>query len=147
MTIIKKILLATDFSDTSQKAMNYAKEMANKLEANLEVVFVSDPSALDCGVTHFSISGITTWAEKYKKEKDEVENKLKSLDTSGKKFVLEGPPGKTIVKYLQDNKDYDLVMIGSHGYGALDRFVLGSVSEYVSRYAPCPVMIIKKEIS
>lgn len=147
MTVIKKILVATDFSKTSTKAVEYAKTIAKSLNAQLDVVVVIDPSVLDFGVTHFTIGGVSKWAEKYQAQKDDVDKKLQELklEVKGEKFTLDGNPGKTIVKYLEEDGSYDLIVLGSHGYGNLDRFVLGSVSEHVTRYAPCPVMVIKKD--
>ncbi|WP_372367371.1 universal stress protein [Candidatus Uabimicrobium sp. HlEnr_7] len=148
MSIIHKILVATDFSETSQKAIDYATSIAKNLNAQLDVVTVVDPSALDFGVLHFTIGGISKWVEEIKDFREIAEKKMHYLETSvtGEKFILDGNPGKKIVKYLEENDDYDLVILGSHGYGNLDRFVLGSVSEYVTRKAPCSTMIVKGDI-
>lgn len=56
--------------------------------------------------------------------------------------LLEGSPKETIVRTAQDCSA-DLVVVGSHGYGPVRRFFLGSVSLYVALYAPCSVEIVR----
>jgi len=57
-------------------------------------------------------------------------------------LVWEGEPGPSIVEAAA-SEQVDLVIVGSHGRGAVKRFVLGSVSEYVVRRASCPVLVVR----
>lgn len=54
--------------------------------------------------------------------------------------VLVGAPGPTVVDYLRE-KEAALVILGSQGLGGAARLVLGSVSQYLVRHAPCPVLV------
>ena len=56
-------------------------------------------------------------------------------------FVKVGPPARTIVKFAED-KDVDLIVLGSRGLGDLEGYLLGSVSHKVTSLADCPVMVI-----
>ncbi len=145
MSVINKIFVGTDFSETSRKAIDYAVAMATKFDAQLDVATVVDASAVDFGISHFTIGGVSKWAEKLEDLNATTKKNMEELttDVRGEKIILDGNPGKAIVKHLEESNDYDLVILGSHGYGSIDRFVLGSVSEYVTRNAPCSTMIVK----
>lgn len=54
-----------------------------------------------------------------------------------------GDPGGAICSVAHDI-DADVVVLGSHGRGVVKRVVLGSVSEYVMRHAPCPVLVVRQ---
>ena len=56
--------------------------------------------------------------------------------------VVDGSPKEMIVEEAE-NWDVDLIVIGSHGYGSVKRFMLGSVSQAVATHAPCSVEIVR----
>jgi nucleotide-binding universal stress UspA family protein len=56
--------------------------------------------------------------------------------------IRRGEPGQEILKEIREGK-YDLVILGSHGKRGLSRFLLGSVSQEVSRSAPISVLVVK----
>jgi nucleotide-binding universal stress UspA family protein len=58
--------------------------------------------------------------------------------------VVVGNPGEAIVE-AAGSADADLVVVGARGLGMFGRLLLGSVSEHVLRYAPCPVLIVKRQ--
>lgn len=58
--------------------------------------------------------------------------------------LLEGDPKEAIVNEAE-RWGADLIVVGSHGYGAFRRFLLGSVSEFVANYAPCSVLIARQK--
>jgi nucleotide-binding universal stress UspA family protein len=55
--------------------------------------------------------------------------------------------GKTATEIVKAAKDWsaDLIVIGSHGRGGVDRLLLGSVAEAVMRHAACPVLVVRAE--
>ena len=55
--------------------------------------------------------------------------------------VLNGSPAAEILRYADDH-DIDLIVLGAHGHGLLDRLLIGSVAERVSRHAPCAVLLV-----
>lgn len=56
--------------------------------------------------------------------------------------VAHGDPGPTICT-VAANEGFDLIVIGSHGSGAIRRMLLGSVSHHVLHHAPCPVLVVR----
>ncbi len=56
-----------------------------------------------------------------------------------------GDPGPMIV-WVAEHEGSDVVVVGSHGKGALKRVFLGSVSEHVMRHAPCPVVVVRAPV-
>lgn len=86
-------------------------------------------------------------AEGMKKAQGFLERAAKSLQESGFRVstvIEEGEPRTTIVDYAGRMKA-DLILVGSHGRRGLPRLLLGSVSEYVARHAPCSVEIIRQQ--
>jgi nucleotide-binding universal stress UspA family protein len=57
-------------------------------------------------------------------------------------LVWDGDPGDMIVS-AAEAEHADMVIVGSHGRGAVGRLFLGSVSEHVVRHAPCPVLVVR----
>ena len=57
-------------------------------------------------------------------------------------LVWTGDPGDVIVE-AAEAEHADMVLVGSHGRGPVGRLLLGSVSEFVVRNAPCPVLVVR----
>ena len=57
-------------------------------------------------------------------------------------LVWEGEPGEAIVE-AATSEQVDLIVVGSHGRSGMGRFLIGSVSDYVVRRAPCPVLVVR----
>jgi nucleotide-binding universal stress UspA family protein len=68
--------------------------------------------------------------------------KGRELDVTVSFLIWDGPAGEAIVEVAR-NEQVDLVVVGSHGRGAVGRFLVGSVSEHVVRHAPCPVLVVR----
>ena len=56
-----------------------------------------------------------------------------------------GPPKLLIPKNLANELDVDLIMCGASGLNAVERFMIGSVSEAIVRHAPCDVLVVRTE--
>jgi nucleotide-binding universal stress UspA family protein len=61
-------------------------------------------------------------------------------------LIWEGEPGESIVDAAIAERA-DLIVVGSHGRGAVGRFLIGSVSDHVVRHAPCPVLVVRSGIA
>jgi nucleotide-binding universal stress UspA family protein len=67
-----------------------------------------------------------------------------ALGITGDLLVEVGDPGPTICS-VAEAREVDVVVIGSHGHGWLQRVLIGSVSKHVLHHAPCPVLVIRDQ--
>lgn len=149
-TSIKKVILATDFSDTSKNASQHALLLAKNYNAKLKILHV-----LDTGVwsipPHYYLAptgpGGGSWFAEGLKEarelgKESLNKFAKSFDVETETIFAEGDPGHEIVR-IAEEINADLIVLGTHGYSGWKRFTIGSVAELVVRHAPCAVLTIK----
>jgi nucleotide-binding universal stress UspA family protein len=138
---LRRILLATDLSPTSELATEWAFTLARMNDAALLVVSVIDPRDHRVG------SGRT--APRVDQIRDGRERAAHLLVERGRRIgvpvtflVWTGDPGESIVA-AAEAEEVDTVVVGAHGRGAIGRMLMGSVSEHVARHAPCPVLIVR----
>lgn len=137
---IRRILLATDLSVASDAASTQALDLARSLGAELVVVSVIDP-ATD------PVTGLRgTRIDRLRAARLEA---AQALVTRGRHdgvrvtfLVWEGNPGEAIVE-AATSEQVDLIVVGSHGRSGVERMLLGSVSDFVVRRAPCPVLVVR----
>jgi nucleotide-binding universal stress UspA family protein len=136
-----RLLLATDLSEASASATDQAFELAGRLGASLLVVSVIDPGSLLLPGGRFRV--------RIDQVRERREQLAQALVERGREEGIEvsflvwtGDPGDMIVEAAQAERA-DMVLVGSHGRGAVGRFFLGSVSEHVVRHAPCPVLVVR----
>lgn len=142
--MFKKILVPTDASDYSRRALQTALEMARTFNAEVTLLHVSFTPQAFWG---YAISyGITITQEQlYQNGELAIEATLADIDIEGvtlHKKVEAGHPVSVIMKFIKEN-NVDLVVMGSHGYGVIAGSVLGSVSQRVLQRVDCPVLIVK----
>jgi len=147
MIELKTILAPTDFSETSKVALNHAKALAEKFGATLHLLHVlPDPHAQAWSI---EAAGVpvdelqTRWGREAKARLDEA---LTDAERSQLHAVTEtrvGHPFLEIIRYAKAN-DVDLIVIGTHGRGAIEHMLLGSVAEKVVRKAPCAVLTVRE---
>lgn len=142
--MFKKILVPTDASEHSRRALKKAIEMARTIHADILLLHVSYTPQAYWG---YAISyGITVTDEQLEQTGElALEATLTGIDTSQvvlNKKVEFGHPVTVILEQIK-KEDIDLVIMGSHGYGAIAGSVLGSVSQRVLQRASCPILIIK----
>ena len=146
-----KILLATDGSVYSKAAV---EEVANRpFPVNTAVCIVSVYertsliNALEpMGVSHEYYTEVDRNAFKAAEEITENAGKIlhaKNPTLIVTTIVIEGSPKSGILKEAE-TFDADLIIVGSHGHGAVERFLLGSVSQAMALHAKCSVEIVRK---
>jgi len=143
--IVKNVLFPTDFSEGALHALPYAVDMARTGNAKLYLLHVVYDVATASGlyVPHISFDQMYIDLEKSAQKElekfalEEVQD-FKNVEYA----VLRGIPYEAILKFVEA-KNIDLIVIATHGRKGLDRFLFGSTSEKVIRYAPCPVLTIR----
>lgn len=144
--VFRKILVPTDFSETAETALYYAKELARQFGAELHLLHVCEDPMLLSGWPALASGPVSDVGE----EAAVLREQLKSLVTpeDGKTLktevhvVVGQPTGLAIAQYALDG-EFELIVMGTHGRGALAHTLMGSVAEKVVRSAPCPVLTIR----
>ncbi|MCI0527854.1 MAG: universal stress protein [Nitrospira sp.] len=147
MIIIKKILVATDFSDYAKEALDYAVYLAKNLEAEIYLVHVFEIQFfIHAGVSPSIQPEVYKWIER---SKIEVSKMLKALvetvQQEGVKtssILKEGTPFLEILKTAKE-VSADLIVLGTHGRTGLSHVMMGSVAERVVRKSTCPVFTVR----
>ena len=141
MIALKRILVPTDFSETSEAAVKYGIALAKAFGGKLHLLHVSEKASNDMA-TEFPL-GL------YESTEDAVRERLLKILTPQEQTGLKpefelraGTPYFEIVRYAQD-RNIDLIVMGTHGRGGVAHMVMGSVAEKVVRKAPCPVLTVR----
>ena len=151
-----KILLATDGSEYSKAAVESVVERSLPPGTEVQIVSVYERTS---PFTGFETIGVTqeyyaeidssvikaaeeaaSEAAKILKQKKSTLNITNSLSITT--VVLEGSP-KDIILNQAESFGADLIVVGSHGRGAVERFLIGSVSQAVALHAKCSVEIVR----
>ncbi len=133
------ILLTTDGSKYSNAARDRAINFAKAYGGELKVISVVDVPS------EFYAEAPKAVEDLIKKAKGFVEDVKKIVEASGIKattFVGEGETFEAITNLAKKEKA-DVIFMGSHGRTGIKRLLMGSVTEKVIGYAPCPVLIVK----
>jgi nucleotide-binding universal stress UspA family protein len=140
------IVVSTDLSDYSLRALPYAIGLAERFQARLRIVCVHEPTLQ---VSDVAWVGIDTRAadESVARETKAAlariirEQVPDQLDCEAE--VLTGNPVESIVDYARDT-NADLLVLCTHGRGGLSHMLMGSTAEALVRRAPCPVLTLRQ---
>ncbi|HKE86654.1 MAG TPA: universal stress protein [Vicinamibacterales bacterium] len=144
---VTRILVPTDFSETADAALAYAKTLATKLGASLHLLHVfQDPGAAIPFVPETYAPPPPDLRERALAEAwDQLHDRLDSHEHTrfaGTRAVVEGLAALEIVRYA-DAHAIDLIVMGTHGRRGVAHLLLGSVAEHVVRTAGCPVLTVR----
>lgn len=139
---VEKIFFATDFSESSQKALAYVKKLAHHFGSAVTAAHVVDLTMAarspEAGMG-FSLPDLREIGEEGIRQ---VRRELRLSGITEKGIVLTGgSPAASIIELAQEFKP-DLIVMGTRGKGNLERFLLGSTAEDVLRHVPCPVLTV-----
>ena len=145
MSAFRTILVATDFSESSQEALDVALGIARDTGADVHVLYVvPDPLNLPWVVEGAGMDFIElqrTWMADARRELTQVLTSRSVDPAKVKGTVALGAPAIEIVRHAVNWKA-ELIVMGSHGRGTMGRLLLGSVAQRVLHEARCPVMIV-----
>ena len=140
----KNILVPTDLSDGAEAALDYACELAAKLDATVHLINVIGIPVL--GVPELGVGLTTTMIDSL------IADNQKALDTLAASKRDHARIGQTLLR-TGDARDLinqaakeigaDLIVMGTHGRRGVTRVLMGSVAETVVRSAPCPVLTVR----
>jgi len=138
-----KILIATDGSKHSERAVRVGLELASCLGSKVLAIYVIDRSfRLD-----FPVETVGYKKDVYEKLSGEGKDALRYAKKEGEKMgikvkteIHDGLPSTEIIERAED---FDLVVMGTLGRTGIKRVLLGSVAQEVIKRAPCPVMVVR----
>lgn len=147
---LTRLLVPVDFSEQSRAAFRYAAMLAERFEAQIEVLHVWE-------MPHFAGMDLMLQApvvdseplEQYVREQAtrEMSDFLAEENVRDDLHVTQrieaGDVDAVIIK-LAETEHYDLIVMGTHGRTGLAHLLMGSVAEKVIRYAPCPVLTVRR---
>lgn len=155
--MLNKILVAVDYSETSELVFNSAVSLAKTAGADLIIVHVLGENEPGFPVipsyTYYPVLDdydYNLYRKRYEDYKQEgiqfLQQKNKAAKATGIKseyIQLTGNPGRALCE-LAITWSADLILIGSRGLKGLKEMFLGSVSNYVTHHAPCSVLIVRQ---
>ena len=148
MTVrFNNILFPTDFSDVAPNAVEAAKSMAKAFQAQLHCLYVVDdayqfwttmgPESIPIGPPADELIAMSE-----KRMSRFVAESLADVDPPVIAEVATGRPFAGIITYAREH-DIDMIVMATHGRGAVAHMLLGSTTEKVVRKAPCGVLTIR----
>jgi len=141
--LYRNIVIATDGSENSQKAISCGIEIAKISGATVYAVHVVDTLSV--------VSDIWTAGKDLihdmmirdgKKILSETKKTIEDSGAEVKDVLLYGHPGEEIIKFAENN-NMDLIVMGTLGATGLEKFLMGSVAEKVLRHSKVPVMVVR----
>ncbi len=142
----KKILVPIDGSDLSKKALKNALSLAKTFGSNVFILHVNENIPASWGMP--GLEGIEVSQEQIQqqleKSAEEMVEEYKKISMNNgidaKSGIILGNPANEII---EASKDYDLIVMGTHGKGGLLHLLIGGTAEKVVRHACCPVFLIR----
>ena len=146
MIALKRVLVATDFGEAANVALDYGRELARTFGASLEVLHVCDNAFTRLGADGY----LADYGELQRDIEAGARQQLDRLLTDEDRAMLKAKavlmtsnaPALTIVRYAAESRA-DIVLMGTHGRGPVAHLLMGSVAERVVRLAPCPVLTVR----
>jgi nucleotide-binding universal stress UspA family protein len=146
MIELRRILLPTDFSDTADVALKYSRTLADVFNASLTLLHVIMDPFVHGWTGEGYVPDLPAFREELAIQSQDRLNKVLT-DAERQRFhaqfvVKFGEPFVEIVRYAK-SEEIDLIVMGTHGRGAVAHMLMGSVAEKVVRKAPCPVLTVR----
>jgi nucleotide-binding universal stress UspA family protein len=142
MTLPKTILVATDFSECAEQALDYAVALADKLGAKIHLLNVIGVPAM--GIPEVGLAVTSTLIESTVRTHTAELDKLATRRGSAAiETVLRTGDARDLIIDVAREVAADLIVMGTHGRRGVRRALIGSIAESVVRTAPCPVLTIR----
>jgi universal stress protein A len=143
---LQRILVPTDFSDCSKKALRYAIAFARQFQAELillHVVPAGSPVGADFGLYEAPILEADLRAGGQQELAALCQREIRG-EVLATPLVRTGRAAPEIVAAAKDSQ-IDLIILATHGRTGLQHVLLGSTTEEVVRHAPCPVLTVREQ--
>ena len=143
---LNRIVVGTDFSETSRDALVHAVAFARRFGADLLLVNAIYPQyyATNADYLPFDYGSLLDETRRAaEKDMDEIGKSVPFGDVSVQTRIEEGHPGESLVKVAEEERA-DLIVVSTHGRTGLPHVLIGSTAQHVVRHANCPVLVIPR---
>jgi nucleotide-binding universal stress UspA family protein len=143
----KHILVAVDGSYESELAFQKAVAVSKRNHAELFLIHIVDTRAFQ-NVSSFDSAMVEQVTTTAKETMDGYIDQAHKAGLDAVSYSIEyGAPKTIIARDVPKAKDIDLIMIGATGLNAVERLLIGSVTEYVTRNAQCDVLVVRTDLN
>ena len=138
-----RILVPTDGSAGTRRAIEHAIDLADAHDATIHGLYVVNTASYASFSTEATWEGIGDMLQDEGEHAvDEIASLAEARGVEVETAVLNGSPSTEIVRYAE-REGCDLIVMGTHGRGGIDRLLLGSVAERVVRSSTVPVLTVR----
>ena len=143
---IETLLVPTDFSEESLKALSYARALLDYFPGAVHLVYVHDVDFAYAVPALMSTSPLIATQEVERHYRKDLDKLAKQFDLSGSRLEQHVRTGRAYreISELASKVGAQLIVIATHGRTGLRRLMLGSTAERVVRHAPCPVLVVRE---
>lgn len=141
---MQKIIVAVDFSPLSAAVIRYGVKLASAFSARVVLLHAAapDPDFVGYEVGPQNVRDARAETLRFEhRELQRLADQLRGQGLNAEAMLVEGPTVDTILS-VAATSGADLLVVGSHGHGAVARAFLGSVSTGIVHHSPIPVMVI-----
>ena len=144
---IETLLVPTDFSEESLKALSYARALLNYFPGAVHLVYVHDVDFAYAVPALMATSPLLATEEVERRYRKDLVKLAKQFDLSGSRLEQHVRTGRAYreISELASKVGAQLIVIATHGRTGLRRLMLGSTAERVVRHAPCPVLVVREK--
>ena len=142
MALFRHVLVATDFSQCSERALDLAARMSDALGAKLTIVHAWDvPAYVYTNPSFIPTDVVTPILDAAKSQLNDAVEEARTIVPHAAAMLRQGVAWREILA-SQGELEADLIVIGTHGRTGLAHVFLGSVAEHVVRASPVPVLTV-----
>ena len=149
MPAVRKVLFPTDFSEISNHALPYAIKMAKIFDSELIMLHAVTLYEQDPNDPNHQFPSLQSYCAELQQAADGrfqvCIEEVGDIGVKIRKAVVQGiSPHAAILDFLKEDSAIGMIVMSTHGRSGLSHVLLGSVTENVIRYAPCPVLVVKR---
>lgn len=139
-----KILVGVDLSESTETVVKKAEEIARALSAKVWLLHVAEPEPDFVGFDIEPEVGRQSRSDDFHAEHRQIQQIAERLRSTGIDVTGLLVQGETKATMLQEASklDVDMIVVGSHGRGAVYRLLVGSVTEGILHKSKCPVLVV-----
>ena len=146
---MENIVVAIEFDEELKDIVDFTTDFLMEQEAEVHVVHVYEPNCKLVEYAPHMVDAINSYEDHLQEQADAVKGIVKDLEEN--KIKAHGymkPINRNVVESILEfcaEKDAELLVVGSHHSGRVERFLLGSVAEKVIRHADIPVIAVPRK--